>query len=92
MQQPKFVVVDDGCVESPNGELKGAPHVVDPGDPLETHVVFFRIAHIDVGETLLNPGLEDVGLCDFDVGRMRANAVVGCWRHGGGIAEDNREA
>jgi hypothetical protein len=88
MQQPEFVVVDDGRVESPNGELEGAAHVVDPCDALKTHIVFFRIAHINVGETLLNPGLEDVGLCDFDVGRMRTNAVVGSGRHDGGVAED----
>jgi hypothetical protein len=88
MQQSELVIVYHSCVESPNGELEGAPHVVDPCDALKANVVFFRIAHVDVSETLLDSGLQYVGFRNFDVRRMRADEIVGgCGCHGGVVGE-----
>ena len=83
VQEAKLVVVDDGRVEGADGELQAAAHVVDPGDALQPDVVLLRVAHVDVGEALLDPRLQNVRLCDFDVGWVGPDVVVGCGCHGG---------
>jgi hypothetical protein len=57
--------------------------LIYPCHTLKAHGIFFGVGHAYVCETFLDARLQNVGLRDFNVRRVRANALAIAVRRGG---------